>query len=89
MAAPDIEHKIRQHDNDIAAIYTMITNVLNTQVRHTNRFNELGEDVATLAGKVDSLNIKVDTLDTRMTSLEGTVNSLDGKVDQILDLLKR
>ena len=91
----DVERKIRQHDNDISAIYTMIAEVQNTQRRHTNRFDELTEDVKALGGRMDSLDTrmtslegKVDSLDTRMTSVGGKVDSLGGKVDQVLDLLK-
>ena len=75
MTATGIERKVRQHENDISAIYTMIADIQNTQRRHTNRFNELTSDVAALGGRMDSLESKVD--------------SLEAKVDQVLDLLQR
>ena len=37
----DLERKVRQHDNDISALYTMIADIQNTQRRHSNRFDEL------------------------------------------------
>lgn len=82
MTATDLERKVRQHDNDISAVYTMIADIQNTQRRHTNRFNELTEDIAALGEQMTSL-------DTRMTSLESRMTSLEGKVDQVLDLLQR
>ena len=82
MTATDLERKVRQHDNDISAVYTMIADIQNTQRRHTNRFDELTEDVASLSGRVGSL-------ETKVGSLETTVDSLDGKVDQVLELLRR
>lgn len=102
MTATDLERKVRQHDNDISAVYTMIADIQNTQRRHTNRFNELTEDVAGLSERMTSLETGVTSVDTRMTSLEAGVTSLDtrmtsletrmtslqGKVDQILDLLQ-
>ena len=103
MTATDLERKVRQHDNDISAVYTMIADIQNTQRRHTNRFNELTEDVAGLGERMTSLEAGVTSLDTRMTSLEAGVTSLEagvssldtrmtsleGKVDQVLDLLQR
>lgn len=96
MTATGLERKVRQHDNDISAVYTMIADIQNTQRRHTNRFNELTEDVAglseriaTLDTRLTSLETGVHSLDTRMTSLDTRMTSLEGKVDQVLDLLQR
>ncbi|NYF99352.1 DUF7310 family coiled-coil domain-containing protein [Janibacter cremeus] len=96
MTAIDLERKVRQHDNDISAVYTMIADIQNTQRRHTNRFDELTEDVGSLDGRMSSLEkrtssleAKVDSLTGKVESLEGKVNSVDGKLDQVLDLLRR
>lgn len=80
---------------------TKIADIQNTQRRHTNRFNELTEDIGSLGGrmdsletrmsslegKVDSLETRMDSLETLMTSLEGKVDSLAGKIDQVLTVL--
>lgn len=103
MTATDLDRKVRQHENDISATYTMIADIQNTQRRHTNRFNELTEDVGALDGRMSALETRMSSMETRMTSLEGKVDSLEGKVDslegkvdalatqiaQVLDLLKR
>ena len=96
MTATGLERKVRQHDNDISALYTMIADIQNTQRRHTNRFDELTEDVGSLDGRMSSLETrmtslegKVGSLDGKVDSLEGKVDSLDGKLDQVLDLLRR
>ena len=99
----DLERKVRQHDNDISALYTMIADIQNTQRRHSNRFDELTEDVGALADrmgsletkvgsletKVGSLETKVGSLETKVGSLETKVDSLEAKIDQVLDLLQR
>lgn len=82
MTAIDLERKVRQHDSDISAVYTMIADIQNTQRRHTNRFDELTEDVGALDGRMSSL-------ETRMSSLEERMSSVESKLDQVLDLLKR
>ncbi|MGO1166372.1 MAG: hypothetical protein ACTMHL_07125 [Janibacter sp.] len=103
MTATGLERKVRQHDNDISAVYSMIADIQNTQRRHTNRFDELTEDVGSLDGRMTSLEGRMTSIEGRMTSIEGKidsvddkvdtmvgrVDSLDDKVDQVLDLLKR
>lgn len=96
MTATNLERKVRQHENDISALYTMIADIHNTQKRHTNRFNELTEDVGGLGVRMDSLETrmtslegKVGSLEGKVDSLEGKVDSLEGKVDQVLELLQR
>lgn len=89
MTATDLERKVRQHDNDISAVYTMIADIQNTQRRHTNRFNELTEDVAGLGERMTSLEAGVTSLEAGVSSLDTRMTSLEGKVDQVLDLLQR
>ncbi len=55
MSPVEIERKVRQLDNDVHSIYTMLSAIQGTQERHTNRLGEL-------AVKVDSLDAKVDTV---------------------------
>lgn len=103
MTAADLERKVRQHDNDIAAIYSLISDIQTTQSQHTNRFDELTEDVAgldtrlgsvesrmmSLEGTVDRLDTKVGQLDTKVDALDTKFNGLQGTVNQVLDLLQR
>ncbi|MGI8887930.1 MAG: hypothetical protein ACR2GB_03000 [Nocardioidaceae bacterium] len=55
MGPVETERKMRQLDNDVQSIYTMLSAIQGTQERHTNRLGEL-------AVKVDSLDAKVDTV---------------------------
>ena len=85
MTATDLERKVRQHDNDISAVYTMIADIQNTQRRHTNRFDELTEDVGSLDGRLTSVEGKVGSLEGKVGSLEDKVGSLEGKVGSLED----
>lgn len=80
-SSADVSHKVRQLDNDVQAIYEMISTVQSTQMRHTNRFAELNADVRELTSTVEGLQ-------TRFDGLEQKVDGLDTKVDQILELLR-
>ncbi len=81
MGPVEIERKVRQLDNDVQSIYTMLSAIQGTQERHTNRLGEL-------AVKVDGLDGKVDALAGRVASLDARVDGLDTKVDTVLDLLR-
>ena len=81
MTSADLGQKVRQLDNDVQAIYEMISTVQSTQMRHTNRFAEIGSDLRELTNKVDGLETRFDALETRFDGLET-------KVDQILELLR-
>ncbi len=82
MGPVEIERKVRQLDNDVQSIYTMLSAIQGTQERHTNRLGELAVKLDTLETKVETLDGKVDTLDTK-------VDSLDGTLDTVLALLRR
>jgi len=62
MGPVEIERKVRQLDNDVQSIYTMLSAIQGTQERHTNRLGEL-------AVKVDNLDTKLDTLDTKVDTV--------------------
>ncbi len=62
MGPVEIERKIRQLDNDVQSIYTMLSAIQGTQERHTNRLGELA--------------VKVDSLDARLTSLDSKVDTV-------------
>ncbi len=80
MAAPnptDVGRKLRQHDNELAAVYDLLTAV--------------DGKVDTLEAKVDTLEFKVDTLGAKVDTLEVKVvagfERLESGQRQLLDLL--
>jgi chaperonin cofactor prefoldin len=94
MGPVEIERKVRQLDNDVQSIYTMLSAIQGTQERHTNRLGELAVKVDSLDTKVDNLDTKVDNLEHKvdslsvhMDSLDTKVDSLEGKIDTALALL--
>ncbi|MBA3310309.1 MAG: hypothetical protein H0U28_09675 [Nocardioidaceae bacterium] len=79
---------MRQLDNDVQSIYTMLSAIQGTQERHTNRLGELAVKVDSLDTKIDTLGARVDSLDTKIDTLATRVDSLDGKIDTVLALLR-
>ena len=89
MTSASIEQKVRQLDNDVHAIYEMLSTIESTQRRHTNRFAEIGQDLSALGSRMDQIESKVDAVDTSVHSLDTRLGSLDTKLDLVLELLQR
>ncbi len=89
MGPVEIERKVRQLDNDVQSIYTMLSAIQGTQERHTNRLGELAVKVDSLDTKVNTLGATVDSLDTKIDTLTSTVDTLTGKIDTAVALLRR
>jgi outer membrane murein-binding lipoprotein Lpp len=81
MSPAELEHKVRQLDNDVQSIYEMLSTIQATQTRHGNRIGELDQRVIALDGKVDILDGKVDILD-------GKIDALGAQMGTALDLLR-
>ncbi|MFV0450652.1 MAG: hypothetical protein ACK5LS_00165 [Propioniciclava sp.] len=76
MAVPtSLERMVRQHDNDITAIYEMLGRIEAKQDRHDNRFDEIGADLELLKSDVGTLKSDVATLGDQMA--------------EVLDLLRK
>lgn len=84
----DTERKVRELDNDVQAIYEMLSRIEATQRRHDSRFAEIGDDIRDLRGQVTALDGKVTSLDDKVTSLDKKVTSLDTKLDRVIGLLE-
>lgn len=91
----DTQRKFSQLDNDVHDIYLMISAIRGDQMRHNNRFAELGTQYDTIAsriehvdlklsGRMDKLDAKIDDVDTRLT---GRMDKLDTKIDDVHDKL--
>ena len=88
MGPVEIERKVRQLDNDVQSIYTMLSAIQGTQERHTNRLGELAVRVDSLHGKVDELDTRLSRFDAKVDSLDAKVDSLDAKIDTVLNVLR-
>lgn len=99
--SPRTEHKVRQHENDIEAIYDLLTemsgNVLRiqgAQLRQGSRLDQIeerlhgveGELVGVVSG-LAGLNTRVGGIEGRLTAVEGQLTGMDGKLDTIVGLL--
>jgi archaellum component FlaC len=80
VTTPEIDRKVRQLDNDVQAIYEMISRVSGTQQRHTTRLDGIDARLGDMESHLENLDTKVASLDTRVAGLDTRVASLDAKV---------
>lgn len=77
----EIDHKVKQHDSDVEAIYEILTSVRNTQDDHTRRLDVLD-------AKVDRLTLKVDEHGAKLDEHGAKLDEHGAKLDRILQLLE-
>jgi hypothetical protein len=88
MTASDLGRKVRQLDNDVQAIYEMLTGISATQHRQGNRLEEIATEQATQREKLEGI---VAEQATQREKLEGVVAeqaTQRGKLEEILHLLR-
>ena len=90
MATPSeqIERKVQQLDNDVQAIYQMISFIQATQGRHTNRFDELNTRLDGFNTRLGGVETRLDTVEIRLGRLETKTDGIDGKLDEVLRRLE-
>lgn len=69
MTPGEIVHKVRQLDNDVHDIYTLLTGIVATQTRHGNRLDELQQMVEGVRGQISDLSARVDGLNESMAEV--------------------
>lgn len=78
-----LDQKVRQLDNDVQALYELIYQIATTQKRHTNRLNEITQDVAALGTRLDSIETQVEALTSEVGSLTSEVGSVKTEVGSV------
>ena len=91
MTTPDLSRKVRQLDNDVHAIYAMLSRI---EISHGNRLIEIGEDLdgikARLDGhdaRFDAIDARLDGHDTRFDAIDTRLDNLDTKLDRVIALV--
>ena len=62
MSSPEMQHEVRQLDDDVQAIYVMLSDIQGTQTRHSNRLQELAELMIGQGSRLDSIDAKLETV---------------------------
>lgn len=79
--SPDLSRKVQQLDNDIDAIYGMLTTIQVTQTRQHNRLNEIAD--------VQAEHTAILTEHTAtLTEHTATLTGHGSKLDRIIELLE-
>jgi uncharacterized membrane-anchored protein len=77
---PQLERKVRQLDNDVAAVYEILARIELKQGRHDNRFDEMGADLDALKTDLAGVQADVGGLKTDVAGLTAEVGALKADV---------
>jgi archaellum component FlaC len=76
VTTPEIGRKVRQLDNDVQAIYEMISKIDKTQQGHTTRLN--GIDT-----RLDGIDTHLEGIDTRLGGIDTRLGGIDTRVGAV------
>jgi hypothetical protein len=85
LTPPELERKVHQIDNDVQAIYEMLSAIDGTLRRQGNRLMEMTSE---FGNRFIALESRMEGFESRMEGFESRMEGLDGKVDAILELLR-
>lgn len=86
--AADLERRVNLLDNDVQAIYEMLSGIEGTQRRHGNRLSEIGEQLTTVSVRLDAVSGRLDSIGSVQTEHGAKLDEHGAKLDTILELLR-
>ncbi len=85
----DVERKVRRLDNDVQAIYEILSQVeasqhkvIGTQQRHGNRLDEID-------GRLGGVDDRLGGIDGRLGGIDGKLDQIGGQLTEVLEALHR
>lgn len=101
MASPEIQRKVRQHDNDLEAIYGILREHSDalTEIRtklsahdarfdsHDARFDAHDARFDAHDARFDAIDARLDSHDARFDAVDARFDGVDAKLDRLLVLL--
>lgn len=82
MASQSIEQSVRRLDNDVNAIYGMISDIQKAQKVHDARFDAMD-------ARFDAQDVRFDAIEERLRAHDARFESVEGKLDRVLAILER
>ncbi len=84
MTNSQIEHKLRQHDNDIASIYEILTEIKTTVTSHDARFDTIDGRFEAIDGRLNAVDARFEAVDARFDTIDGRLDTIDGALAEVL-----
>jgi archaellum component FlaC len=76
----NIDRKIRQMDNDVAAIYEMLGNISSDQKRCFIRLDAVDMQLLELGGRLNGVDLRLDRVDERLSGIDGHLAGIDTRL---------
>ncbi|MGH3430169.1 MAG: hypothetical protein ACRD3Q_11995 [Terriglobales bacterium] len=77
----NIERKIRQLDNDVAAIYELLGNISSDQKRCFIRLDAVDTQLVELGGRLNGVDLRLDRVDERLSGIDTRLDGMDKRFD--------
>lgn len=81
MTSAPLERKVHQLDNDVQAIYELLSQIQIVTNRHDSRLREV-------ARHLEAHDARFDALDARFDAVDGRFEGIEGQLGTVLELLR-
>ena len=88
MPGAEIERKVRQLDNDVTDIYSMLSSIQAVQQRQGHRLDEIDRKLHEHDARFDAHDARFDAHDARFDAHDARFDVVEGKLDEVLELLR-
>lgn len=88
MASPEIQRKVRQHDNDVAAIYEIVTGHSEDLAQLKEDLTEVKEDLTEVREDLAEVREELSEVREDLTGVKTTLAEHGSKLDELLALLR-
>ncbi len=75
---------MRQLDNDVSAIYGLLTDLSEQVAGHTRRFDLVDRSLHGIDGRLGSVDGRLEGVDDRLGSVDDRLEGIDGALREIL-----
>ena len=96
MSAGPQERKVTQLENDVTAIYGLVTKLERGQRRHDARFDGIEARLDRHDGRFDAIDRRLDRHDGRFDAIDRRLDGIDGQLSElaqglatVIDLVSR
>lgn len=88
MGSPELQRKVRQHDNELLAVYDILNGHSDDLTEIKATLAEHGSTLAEHGVKLDDQGAKLTAVDSKLDQLSSTVGEQGAKLDELLTLMR-
>ena len=82
MSQPEIERRLRQHDDDITAVYELLGEIQDKQAQHDRHFEGVSR-------RFDSHDRQFDAINRRLDGQDQRFDRIDEQLAEVIGILRK